>query len=248
MTIEVACQFCNTTMRLKDEAAGRKFKCRGCREELQAPTQAVRRTRNNQSSSRKEPTSPAIRRKASSPNRRKRQPEVESESYEFDFDESEYEDYDTAPTRRRPSSKSKPKKQRTARKENPRAFQEFDKIVNEVAIFYVGFAVLIAGLGAVIYFIDKNPDDPARHQTFFQGMMTAACALFVMGILPLSRSTVVLQIMRPFNFLLAAATGFAALAATALIGFQAILVWILPIAFVTASGRIKNAVKSYPKN
>jgi len=58
--------------------------------------------------------------------------------------------------------------------------------------------------------------------------------------LSLSRLWIVLQIMRPLNLLLAVASVGAAIAG----GF---LVWILPIAFLLASGRIKKAVSSYPK-
>ena len=171
MTIEVECQFCGTSMRLRDEAAGRKFKCRGCQEQLQAPSKAGRRTRGRQKSER-DGARPASRPDGNHPKRRKPRVKVESESFDYDFDESEYEDYDATPARRRPGQTPQKKKKRTsARKNNPQAFKEFDKVVNEVAIFYVGLALIIGGLGTAIFYMDKNPSDPERHRLMFQMML-----------------------------------------------------------------------------
>lgn len=72
--------------------------------------------------------------------------------------------------------------------------------VNEAAIFQIGFAVITAFLCSLIYYGDKAPADPKRHELFFEWGINIAVLMAAMGV-------VTFVGFRPFLFIIAIVLG-----------------------------------------
>lgn len=266
MPFSMNCVHCNRQFHLADEIAGKHFKCSSCGEVIRAPanvsgqtgrtagatqdrsTPQVPRPSKRPSSSRADQARPARseprrapkrRRRKTSTNRRRSQPAGDS-----DFDailESGIGSYG-APVGV-PKREKRAKANEVSREKNPQLFKEFDAIVNEVAIFFIGFAVIVAGLGMVFHVVTAGDRPPGEGMsTLLQGFLICAAAFAVMGLLALTRVPVLLYLLAGVSFFLRATIGL-----FVFLNLRSLLYFVpIPFSFFLAARRLKLAAATHP--
>lgn len=108
MPISVTCTNCDQSYTVRDENAGRTFKCKSCGESVTVPTGASprgsrssdsqeRRTGTSGSRSRSDRRSPSRKKQAT--RKQPRRPVEQYDEYDYDDDDDSYEAYDEGPSR-----------------------------------------------------------------------------------------------------------------------------------------------------
>ena len=227
MPISVLCHRCDNRMRIRDELAGKRFKCKECGTVLTAGRSGTDSRDKQQATKRRKPKKPGRRRPAG-----RSQRGASEETF------AGIGSYGTAIEN--PVRKQKKRYAGPSRDSHPEEFAEFDRIALEVAIFYIGFALIIAGLGSAIFFMDNNPSDPERHRIAFSIFLISASVMLVMGLLCFTKNRFIFQGLQVLSFILGAFSGLIALMTSK-------LMLIVPFSLIAAGSRLGKAVNVHPE-
>ena len=217
MPLDITCYHCGKSFRVSDAVAGKHFRCVGCQGVLKAPEQSIperparpippprppqQAPQPRRSERRNRPASPPPR---SRPSQR---PETIIEDYDedqFGYDQpvgASYLDMPGGPVgqpKRKPKRKPKPRAV-AQRRANPEAFAEYDRIVNEIAIFWIGLAVIVGGFAGLFYTVFwDGAGDQARQMNLIIGTIVFAAILFVLGLITFTKSKIWLYILLAVN-------------------------------------------------
>ena len=136
--------------------------------------------------------------------------------------------------------KRKPKPRTVARRRvNSEAFAEYDRIVTEIAIFWIGLAVILGGFAVLTSLLLNDPTDAARQTTFNGWMAGIALSMFVVGLVTFTKSKIWL-----YALCFVCAVYLLASVILAIIG--GCLLWVLPAAFCVMYVRIGKALSVHP--
>ena len=162
MPISVECRFCGKTMLVANEVAGKRFRCPGCLEIIEAPLAPpsavlterpalpLRTETKKQSAEVKRSFDdlPAMNSTGSPPRSAPTAGKAETTAQLWSVSSYDYpEVIVTKKQERRPAD---------LRAAHPEAFVEYDKVVNECAIFLIGLGVIIAALFSLLYFSETS--------------------------------------------------------------------------------------------
>lgn len=88
--------------------------------------------------------------------------------------------------------KAKPRTRHTTqRNSNPEAFTAFDSIMNEVAVFWIGLAVIVGGFAILMSTVFwDGAGDQARYRTIIQWQSGIAVSMFAVGLITFSKSRI----------------------------------------------------------
>ncbi len=82
-------------------------------------------------------------------------------------------------------------RQVTQRSSNPEAFAEYDRIMNEVAVFWIGLAVIVGGFAVLMSTVFwDGAGDQARFRTIIQWQTGIAISMFVVGLITFTKSKI----------------------------------------------------------
>ena len=245
MSLDITCQHCGKNFRISDEIAGKHFRCVGCREVLKAPPLRDSRSpvRPNAASSRAQQDSTKLqeeRQNSSSQADKRRGPprskirqqrpsvpddddfieERFAQEDPFNYDgpvEASWNDMPGGPVGQpKRKQKAKPKARRvTQRSSNPEAFAEYDRIMNEVAVFWIGLAVIVGGFAVLMSTVFwDGAGDQARYRTIIQWQSWVAIAMFFVGLITFTKSKIwlyslffICALLMLANFILAIVAG-----------------------------------------
>ena len=258
MPLDITCNHCGKSFRIADDVAGKHFRCVACRGILKAPERAAaapppqrpppkkigaelpppREERPN--------TSPPTR--AKTPKRRRSLPEPEVDDYDQDPYGYEgagpsWQDMPGGPVGQ-PKRKPKPKQKTfpsNLRATNPHAFEAYDKIINEIAIFWIGIGVIVGLLSVAIHVISSDgPLDFESLPNILIGALTIAGTSILVGLITFTKSRIWLISL----FFICAIYLLASIILAVMLGC---LMWILPASFCLMYVRIGQALSAYPQ-
>lgn len=132
-----------------------------------------------------------------------------------------------------------------SREMNPQLFEEFDAVIKELAVFFIGFGIIVAILGCVAQSVtaDVAIDWDRGLEGIPMGLkvfMTFAAAFGLMGLLTLTRVIFILNMLTGLCALLCVASGLF------VVGNLAGLFIPIPISFFVASQRLLLACRLHP--
>lgn len=179
-------------MTLRDEVAGRNFRCPGCSCILAAPTAAElgiqppsppkpriqtppRVQHGGRPATPQEPPRPrsSVRKSVRS------EPIVTDPLYSIRPEELVSRGQEIYVEK--PGVPDREERERLAEEDYQVQLRVYQAGVNEAAIFQIGFAVITAFLCSLIYYGDKAPADPKRHELFFEWGINIAVLMAAMG-------------------------------------------------------------------
>jgi hypothetical protein len=236
-------------MLVANEVAGKRFRCPGCREIIEAPpettgvsttersTAVIRTEAKKNSAPPKRPSEDSLA--ADSAGRRRRNTQETRETKQDDATSQIWSvsSYDYAEVR-----EPKKEKRRTPnlRARHPEAFAEFDRVVTECMQFLVGLGMVVAALFSLLYFTDNAPSDPERARNIYQGTMIFSGACVVTGLLCLTRWRVLLIIVGTIS-------GISAAWLMLIAGLYSKLLLVPALGLALVCTKLITAVQRYPK-
>ncbi len=255
MPFEVECFECRRVMTLRDEVAGRNFRCPGCSCILAAPTaeelglpKSVPVSRGgSQSESKTREHSPKSRPpRPRSPVRKSvvHEPVVTDPLYSVRPEELVSRGQEVyVETMPEPMVAER---ERLASEEYDARMRTYNAAIFEAAIFQLGFAAITAAFAALLYYGDKAPSDPVRHETIFENALNVAMLLAAMGGVTLVGFRpflyVVATILAVFTFITAA---FLWITSNGSIGVMC-MYGAVPLGFGACSNQLLKAAQRYP--
>jgi hypothetical protein len=257
MPLEITCDHCRKSFRISDDVAGKRFRCIACHKILRAPegnesiSEAPRAAASENVARPRPPVD--SRRRSAAPQRLRNQSrtsppaEIDAEDLDpFGLGIPPELSMDEMPGGRigqpRQIAKRRSKDARELRATRPEAFAEYDKIVQEIAWFWIGLGVIVACLTMVLFYgfsNDARGDEIQRHRTILVSMMVISASAVVIGLITFSKSRIWVFLL---SFICAAfllGSLFISLAAGCLL-------WILPVSFCVMFSRLNKARAVYP--
>jgi len=257
MPLDITCHQCGRSFRISDDVAGKHFRCVGCRTVLKAPqpsapqqeTPAPRKLKSEPQARQDEQNPPDSRPRHSAGlprrgNRPKNRPDPVDENDDddpFGYGLAQEASEQGMPVRQNMSPRRK-SRTLSLRSSNPDAFADYDRIVNEIAIFWIGLAVIVGALAGLFYgvFLDGGSgSDRTRQENIIFGMAVIAGASFLVGLITFSHSRIWLYLLFPIVV--------AFLVSSLALAFMVRgLMWILPISFCVMYVRLQKAHAAHP--
>ncbi len=256
MPLDITCNHCGKSFRISDEVAGKHFRCVGCRGVLKAPEPQAPASSSRQTSAPPPPKAEPRperddrRSQASTSRPRRSRPQHPPEPDIEDYDQDPYGYDEAGPSwQEMPGGpvgqpKRKPKPRAAAgvqRATHPHAFEDYDKILNEIAIFWIGIGVIVGLLSVAIHVISSDGQMTLeRLPNVLIGSLVIAGTSIVVGLITFTKSRIWLIML----FFICAIY----LVASLILAFIAgCLMWILPVSFCMMYVRIGQALSAYPR-
>ncbi|MEP3479820.1 MAG: hypothetical protein ABJZ55_11280 [Fuerstiella sp.] len=212
MPFSMICEHCQKQFYLPDEVAGKHFKCSGCSQVIQAPMLAaanhdvvdVQEVRdavipNAGRRQKRQPSVSQSSRRPRQPGRRKRQsrpdPDVFSGAGVGSYGHSVG----------MPRALERELDAEVTRENVPELFEDFDALIREIVIFFIGFGIISAALGCLAYAVLGKDlgDEGGGLPGYLIVLLSFSGILISMALLSLTRVPGVLGALSALAFSLA---------------------------------------------